>query len=143
VVVYGAGAVDGRELAGRFKAACGPAGADVVYDPVGGDLAEPAIRSLAPLGRHLVVGFPAGIPKLALNLLLLKEASAIGVFWGAFVARDSKRHAANVRELLRLYAAGEIRPHVSARYPLDEGGRAIDDLAQRRATGKVVVTVGG
>lgn len=143
VVVYGAGAVDGRELAGRLKAACGPAGADVVYDPVGGDLAEPAIRCLAPLGRHLVVGFPAGIPKLALNLLLLKEASAIGVFWGAFVARDPKRHAANVRELLRMYAAGEIRPYISARYPLEEGGRAIDDLAQRRATGKVVVTIGG
>jgi NADPH2:quinone reductase len=140
-VVYGAGPIDGRELAARFKAAC-PRGADVIYDPVGGELTEPAIRSLAPLGRHLVIGFPGGIPKLPLNLLLLKEASAIGVFWGAFVARDPKRHAANVAELFRLYEAGAIRPRVSARYPLEEGGAAIRDLAERRATGKVVVTVG-
>jgi NADPH2:quinone reductase len=140
-VVYGAGPVDGRALAGLFKAAC-PKGADVVFDPVGGDLAEPAIRSLAPLGRHLVIGFPGGIPKLPLNLLLLKEASAIGVFWGAFVARDPARHAANVAELFRMHAVGAIRPLISARYALADGADAIRELAERRATGKVVVTVG-
>jgi NADPH:quinone reductase-like Zn-dependent oxidoreductase len=140
-VVYGAGPVDGRALAGLFKAAC-PKGADVVFDPVGGDLAEPAIRSLAPLGRHLVIGFPGGIPKLPLNLLLLKEASAIGVFWGAFVARDPARHAANVAELFRMHAVGAIRPLISARYALADGADAIRELAKRRATGKVVVTVG-
>jgi NADPH2:quinone reductase len=140
-VVYGAGPVDGRALAELFKAAC-PRGADVVFDPVAGDLAEPAIRSLAPLGRHLVIGFPGGIPKLPLNLLLLKEASAIGVFWGAFVARDPKRHASNVAELFRLHAAGAIRPLISARHPLADGAEAIRALADRRATGKVVVTVG-
>jgi len=141
-VVYGSGPVDGRDLSARFKAACGPRGADVVYDPVGGEMTEPAIRSLAPLGRLLVVGFPAGIPKLPLNLLLLKEASAIGVFWGAFTGRDPARHAANVAELVRLYETSAIRPHISARYPLEQGGQAIRDLAQRRATGKVVVTPG-
>jgi NADPH:quinone reductase-like Zn-dependent oxidoreductase len=140
-VVYGAGPVDGRALAGLFKAAC-PKGADVVFDPVGGDLAEPAIRSLAPLGRHLVIGFPGGIPKLPLNLLLLKEASAIGVFWGAFVARDPARHAANVAELFRMHAVGAIRPLISARYALADGADAVRELAERRATGKVVVTVG-
>jgi NADPH2:quinone reductase len=142
-VVYGAGAVDGRELAGRIKAVCGAGGADVVFDPVGGGLSESAIRSLAPLGRHLVIGFPAGIPKLALNLLLLKEASAIGVFWGAFTVRDPERHRANVAELFAMYQAGKIRPFISARYPLERGGEAIEDLAERRAMGKVVVVTGG
>lgn len=139
-VVYGAGTVEARALAGLLKAAS-PKGADVVFDPVGGELAEPAIRSLAPLGRHLVIGFPGGIPKLPLNLLLLKEASAIGVFWGAFVARDPGRHAANVAELFSMHAAGAIRPLISARYALADGADAIRALAERRATGKVVVTV--
>ena len=141
-VVYGADPVDGRALAALFKAACGPRGADVVFDPVGGGLSEPAIRSLAPLGRHLVIGFPAGIPKLPLNLLLLKEASAIGVFWGAFTVRDPDRHRAAVAELFAMHAAGAIRPHISARHPLERGGEAIRELAERRAIGKVVVMVG-
>lgn len=140
-VVYCAGPVDGRGLATQFKAAC-PQGADVVFDPVGGELTEPAVRSLAPLGRHLVIGFPGGIAKLPLNLLLLKEAAAVGVFWGAFVARDPQRHADHVAELFRLYAAGAIRPWVGVRYPLERGGEAIEALAGRRTVGKVVVEVG-
>lgn len=140
-VVYGAGPVDGRTLATQLKAACGGRGADVVHDPVGGDHAEPALRTLAPGGRYLVVGFPAGIPKPPLNLVLLKEAEVIGVFWGAFVAREPARHAANVGELFAMYEAGRIRPHISARYPLEQGAQAIRDLAERRATGKVVVVM--
>jgi NADPH2:quinone reductase len=124
-----------------LKAACGPGGADVVFDGVGGDYAEPALRTTAWGGRYLVIGFPAGIPKPPLNLVLLKGASIIGVFWGAFVERDPDRHAFNTAELMALHARGEIRPHISARYPLERGGQAIRDLAERRATGKVVVIV--
>lgn len=145
-VVYPAGPFekDGRkELAELFKGAVGSAGADVVYDPVGGDYAEAALRSIGWEGRYLVVGFPAGIPSIPLNLTLLKNCQIVGVFWGAFVARDPQAHAANVRELFDLYARGAIRPTVSERYPLERGGDAIAALAGRRATGKLVVMVDG
>ena len=133
---------DGRKaLSALFKDAVGTAGADVIYDPVGGDYAEAALRSIAWEGRFLVVGFPAGIPKMPLNLTLLKSCQIVGVFWGAFVARDPARNAENTRELLDMYAQGLIRPEVSARYPLARGGEAITELASRRALGKVVVTV--
>ncbi|MDP8916010.1 MAG: NADPH:quinone oxidoreductase family protein [Pseudomonadota bacterium] len=140
-VVYGSGAVDGRALTEALKAACGPQGAEVVFDGVGGDYAEPALRTTAWNGRYLVIGFPAGIPKPPLNLVLLKGAAVIGVFWGAFVEREPERHAANVAELMRMHAAGAIRPHISARYPLEQGARAICDLQDRKAAGKVVVIV--
>lgn len=143
-VVYPAGALDkaqSKALADAFKAACGADGAHVIYDAVGGDYAEPALRSIAWEGRYLVIGFPAGIPKIPLNLTLLKSCQIVGVFWGAFTAREPKKNAANIAELLGLYAAGKIKPHVSARYPLSDAGAAIQALADRKATGKVVVTI--
>ncbi len=102
---------DGQKaLADLFKEACGPDGADVIYDGVGGDYAEAALRSIAWEGRFLVIGFPAGIPRIPLNLALLKGCDIVGVFWGAAVARDPAGHQQNVKELLELYAAGKIKP---------------------------------
>jgi len=133
---------DGQKaLAQLFKDAVGPDGADVIYDPVGGDYAEPALRSIAWEGRYLVVGFPAGIPKLPLNLTLLKSCDVCGVFWGAFAARDPKANAAHVAELFRLWDEGKINPHVSATYPLERGGEAIAAMAARQVIGKLVVTL--
>ncbi|MGH6971581.1 MAG: zinc-binding dehydrogenase, partial [Caulobacteraceae bacterium] len=133
---------DGQKaLAEQFKAACGPNGADLVYDGVGGDYAEAAIRCMAWEGRFLVIGFPAGIPRIPLNLTLLKSCDIAGVFWGAAVARDPKAHAKNVKELMDLYVSGKIRPHVSEHYPLERAPEAIAHLASRKALGKVVVTV--
>ncbi|HEX7759809.1 MAG TPA: NADPH:quinone oxidoreductase family protein [Caulobacteraceae bacterium] len=143
-VVYPTGPFDRdgqKALAEMFKAACGPNGADLVYDGVGGDYAEAALRCTAWEGRFLVVGFPAGIPRIPLNLPLLKGCDIVGVFWGAAVARDPQGHQQNVKELLDLYAAGKIRPHVSEHYPLARAGEAISHLASRKAMGKVVVTV--
>lgn len=116
-------------------------GVDVIYDGVGGDYAEPAVRALNWDGRFLVIGFPAGIPKLPLNLTLLKSCQIVGVFWGAFVARDPKAHAENLQDLFRLYREGKIRPHVSSTYPLARAAEAIKELSERRAKGKVIVTI--
>ena len=133
---------DGQKaLSELFKGAVGPNGADVIYDPVGGDYAEPALRAIAWEGRYLVVGFPAGIPRLPLNLTLLKSCDVCGVFWGAFAARDPKANAAHVAELFRLWEAGRIDPRVSATYPLERAGQAIAALASRNAIGKLVVTI--
>ena len=133
---------DGQKaLAGLFKDAVGPAGADVILDPVGGDYAEAALRSIGWEGRYLVVGFPAGIPKLPLNLTLLKSCDVCGVFWGAFVARDPQRNAAHVEQLFHWWAEGKIGPKISATYPLDRAGEAIAALRDRRAIGKLVVTL--
>ena len=131
-----------KELSGEFKLATGRDGADVVYDAVGGDYADPALRAMDWNGRYLVVGFPAGIPSLPLNLTLLKSVSVIGVFWGAAVARDPKGHAANMTELMQMYAEGKIRPRVSQTFPLEKAGEAIKALGDRQALGKIVVTVG-
>jgi NADPH:quinone reductase len=131
-----------RALADQFKAAVGPQGADVIYDPVGGDYAEPALRAIAWEGRYLVVGFPAGIPKLPLNLTLLKSCDVCGVFWGAFAARDPEANRAHVEHLFRLWAEGRIAPRVTDRFPLDRGGEAIAKMAARGAIGKLVVEVG-
>jgi NADPH:quinone reductase-like Zn-dependent oxidoreductase len=130
-----------RALADRFKAAGGKAGFDVIYDPVGGDYAEPALRAIGWEGRYLVVGFPAGIPKLPLNLTLLKSCDVCGVFWGAFAARDPAANAAHVEHLFRLWEEGRIGPRVTARFPLAEGGSAIARLGARGAIGKLVVEV--
>ncbi len=113
----------------------------MIYDPVGGDYAEPALRAIAWEGRYLVVGFPAGIPRLPLNLTLLKSCDVCGVFWGAFAARDPKANAALVDEVFRLCRMGQIAPRVSATYPLERGGDAIAALAARNVIGKVVVTI--
>ncbi len=143
-IVYPPGPFDRdgqKALAQQFKDAVGPSGADVIYDPVGGDYAEPALRSIAWEGRYLVVGFPAGIPKLPLNLTLLKSCDVCGVFWGAFAARDPKANAVHVAELFRLWEEGKIHPHVSATYPLERGGDAIAAMAARKVIGKLVVTL--
>jgi NADPH:quinone reductase len=141
-VVYPTGELDGRALSQLFKDAVGPGGADVILDPVGGAYAEAALRSIGWEGRFLVVGFPAGIPKLPLNLTLLKSCDVCGVFWGAFAARDPQRNAAHVDQLFRWWAEGKIAPKVSATYPLDRGGDAIAALRDRQAIGKLVVTIG-
>jgi len=116
-------------------------GAVVFNDGVGGDYAEASLRSIAWEGRFLVVGFPAGIPRLPLNLTLLKSCDVAGVFWGAAVARDPAGHRRNVAELMDLYAEGRIRPYVSETFPLARAGDAIAHLASRKAMGKVVVTM--
>ena len=141
-VIYPSGEFDPRALSQLFKDVVGPNGADVILDPVGGDYAEPALRSIAWQGRFLVVGFPAGIPKLPLNLTLLKSCDVCGVFWGAFAARDPQRNAAQVEQLFRWWAEGKIAPKVSATYPLERGGEAIAALRDRKAIGKLVVTLG-
>jgi NADPH2:quinone reductase len=129
-----------KDLAEAFKRACG-GGADVVYDAVGGDYCEPALRAMNWNGRYLVIGFPAGIPSPPLNLTLLKSSSIVGVFWGASVAREPKLHEGNVRELFKLYSDGRIRPRISARYPLKDGAKAIRALMDRKATGKLVLVM--
>jgi NADPH:quinone reductase len=143
-LIYPSGPMDKaaqKELSGEFKLATGRDGADVVYDAVGGDYADPALRAMDWNGRYLVVGFPAGIPSLPLNLTLLKSVSVIGVFWGAAVMRDPKAHAANMAELMQMYADGKIRPRVSKTFPLEKAGEAIKALGDRQALGKIVVTV--
>ena len=144
-VEYPAGALDktaARLLTDRLKAACGRDGAHVIYDPVGGDYTEAALRAIAWEGRHLVVGFTAGIPRLPLNLTLLKSCQVMGVFWGAFAAREPAAHAANVAALMALYRDGKIRPAITERFPLERGGEAIARLGARGARGKIVVTIG-
>jgi NADPH:quinone reductase len=143
-IVYPRGPFDKdgqKALAGLFKAAVGPNGADVIFDPVGGDYAEPALRAIGWEGRYLVVGFPAGIPRLPLNLTLLKSCDVCGVFWGAFAARDPNANAAHVAELFRLWDDGKIAPRVSATYPLERAGEAIAAMAARQAIGKLVVVL--
>ena len=144
-VVYGRGPFDRdgqKALAQLFKDACGANGADVIYDAVGGDYAEPALRSIAWEGKYLVVGFAAGdIPKIPLNLALLKGCDIVGVFWGSWVSRNPKKHQASVAELLAMYHDGKIKPFVSERFPLARAAEAIKHLASRKAMGKVVVTV--
>jgi NADPH:quinone reductase-like Zn-dependent oxidoreductase len=144
VLVYPRGPFDkdaSKALAQMFKDAVGGQGANLIYDPVGGDYAEPALRSIAWEGRYLVVGFPAGIPRLPLNLTLLKSCDVCGVFWGAFAARDPKANAAHIQTLFRLWSEGKIAPKVSRTWPLAQAGEAIAHMAARQAVGKLVVTM--
>ena len=129
-----------KALSNKIKEVSG-GGVDIIYDAVGGDYAEPCLRAMNWEGRFLVVGFPAGIPKIPLNLTLLKSCDIRGVFWGAFVATHPKEHAENVAEMLALYQQGKIKPHVSNHYPLERSADAIRELMDRKATGKVVITV--
>ncbi|UOM33642.1 NADPH:quinone oxidoreductase family protein [Acuticoccus sp. I52.16.1] len=142
-VIYPRGPLDkaaSKALAAEFKAAVGEDGANVIYDPVGGDYAEPALRSIAWEGRYLVTGFTAGIPRLPLNLTLLKSCDVRGVFWGAFARRFPDKNRAYVAQLFDWWAEGKVRPRVSRTWPLSEGAEAIKHLASRQAIGKVVVT---
>ena len=120
----------------------GGRGADVIYDPVGGDLFDQAIRAIAWNGRLLVVGFASGrIPELPVNLALLKGAAVLGVFWGSFAQRQPQDNAANFQQLFGWFAEGKLKPLVSQVYPLSNAAQAINDLGQRKAVGKVVVQV--
>lgn len=131
-----------EDLRGRLKELTDGRGPDVIYDPVGADFAEPAFRSIAWNGRYLAVGFAAGyIPKLPMNLPLLKGAELVGVYWGAFTGRQPEDNRRNLDELDSLWQAGRLRPVVSARFPLEEAAAAINELGGRRAVGKVVVVV--
>ncbi len=131
-----------EDLKARLKELA-PKGVDVVYDPVGDRYAEPAFRGIAWNGRYLVVGFAGGaIPSLPLNLPLIKGASIVGVFWGAFTQAEPAVHRANMAELLEWYRAGKLKPYVSKHFKLEEGAAAIRWMMDRKATGKVVLEVG-
>jgi NADPH:quinone reductase len=130
-----------EDLRAALRRLGGEHGIDVVFDPVGGPHAEAALRSLAWLGRFLVIGFAAGdIPKLPLNLVLLKSCDVLGVYWGSWVARDGAAHRANMAQLLAWCATGKISAHVHAAYPLAQGAQALHALKDRAVMGKVVLT---
>jgi NADPH2:quinone reductase len=132
-----------EDLRERIKTLTAGKGVDVIYDAVGGSYSEPAFRSIAWRGRHLVIGFAAGdIPKLPLNLALLKGASVVGVFWGDFTRREPQVFADSARQLGRWYREGKLKPHVSATFPLAKAAEAINLLASRKAKGKVVIRIG-
>lgn len=124
----------------RSKQLTGGEGVDVVYDAVGGPFAEPALRAIAWQGRYLVVGFAAGeIPKIPLNLVLLKGCQIVGVFWGAFAARDPAKNHANAERIFAAVAAGQLRPHVDASLPFARAGEALARMERREVLGKLVL----
>lgn len=128
-----------RDLAALIKERCPGGAADVVFDGVGGDYTQAALRATAPDGRLLVIGFPAGIPRIPTNLVLLKRCQIVGVLYGAWAAEEPAADRANCEEILRLYQAGAVRPVISGRFAADDARKAIDELKHRRAQGKVVV----
>jgi NADPH:quinone reductase len=132
--------VEPRQIAKAIKDLCGPAGADVVLDAVGGPLSEGGVRALGWNGRLLIVGFPAGIPALAANLLLLKGGAAIGVFYGAFAEKESELDRKNMEALLALYQSGALCPVISSTFKLADAAKAIAELSSRNRHGKIVVT---
>lgn len=132
----------GSDLKDAVRGLTGGNGADVVYDCIGGGAAEPLIRALAWGGRFLVVGFAAGeIPKIPLNLLLVKGAEITGVFWGESVRRNPQSHGANMRLLLGFVADGRLKPRIDATFPLDKAAEALSIIEHRKAKGKIVLTL--
>ena len=132
-----------EDLREGVKRLTGASAVDVVYDPVGGAISEPAFRSLAWRGRHLVIGFTAGdIPKIPSNLPLLKGASLVGVFLGGFMEKEPAAAREDMREIVGMLAAGRIRPHISNRYPLERGVEALREVAERRVRGKALIVPG-
>ena len=130
-----------EDLRARIKASTGGRGVDVVYDPVGGAYSELALRDTAWNGRFLVVGFAAGdIPKVPLNLALLKGCSIVGVFWGAFTRNQPEVNRRNNQELLQMYLDGKVKPHIHATYPLERASEALNEVMNKRVSGKVVLT---
>lgn len=142
-ILYPTGSLDKdqqKALTDRIKELTGGQGADVVYDPVGGDYSEAALRATNWEGRFLVVGFAAGpIPKVPLNLALLKGCQIVGVFWGAFTGREPARHQENLKELMTWFKEGKLRPHVSRTYKFEEVAQALNDMAARKVKGKIVL----
>lgn len=131
------------DLKAAVKELTGTAGVDVIYDPVGDKFADPAFRTMGWGGRYLVIGFAGGeIPRLPLNLPLIKGASIVGVFWGDFVSRTPQLHQDNMAELYQMVLDGRISPFISARYPLERGGEAIRALMERKVTGKALIECG-
>lgn len=131
-----------EDLKERIKTLTVGKGVDVIYDPVGGNYSETALRGMAWEGRYLVIGFAAGtIPRIPLNLTLLKGCSIVGVFWGSFASRDPQRNQTHLRELMAWYLEGRVKPHVSATYPMDRAADALSDLLARKVTGKAVLLV--
>jgi len=131
-----------EDLKERIKTLTRGRGVDVIYDPVGGNYSEAALRGMAWEGRHLVIGFAAGdIPRIPLNLALLKGCSIVGVFWGSFTARDPQRNQEHLRELATWFQEGKIRPHISATYALARAADALNDLLTRKVMGKAVLLV--
>jgi len=128
-----------ENLKDRAKELTGGAGVDMVYDCVGGDYAEQALRAIGWGGRFLVVGFTAGIPSIPLNLTLLKSCQIVGVFYGAMTSRDPELAAAVSNELIELTASGRLTPHVAGRYPLEQAGAAMRAMMDRKAAGKLVI----
>jgi len=128
-----------KALSSDIKHLAGKDGVDIVYDAVGGDYAEPALRTMAWNGRYLVVGFPAGIPKVPLNLTLLKGCQIVGVFWGAFALKDPKAHRENMTELFELYSKGQIKPRICAQFDLQNAALALQMMQDRKVMGKVVL----
>ena len=131
-----------KALSAEIKRVAGPDGVHVAYDAVGGDYAEPVIRSMAWGGRFLVVGFPAGIPAIPLNLTLLKSCQIVGVFWGASIYREPDAHMQNMAELFEMYAKGQIKPRISARFPMTRAAEALTLIQDRKVMGKIVLTTG-
>ena len=136
VVNYGDG-----ELKEKVKELTNGLGADVIYDPVGGDIFLQCMRCVNWKGRVLVIGFPAGIPKVPTNLALLKGCSIVGVFWGSFTGREPEENNENFEELFALHAEGKIKPEITKSYSLDQAVEAIKSLEDRTATGKVVIEI--
>jgi NADPH2:quinone reductase len=132
-----------EDLRTRVKQLTAGKGVDVVYDPVGGPYSEPALRDMAWNGRFLVVGFAAGdIPRVPLNLALLKGCSIVGVFWGAFTRNEAERNRRNNQELMALYSRGQVRPYIHATYPLERAAEALNEVLNKRVSGKVVLVTG-
>ena len=130
-----------EDLRARVKELTSKKGVDVIYDPVGGPFSELALRDMAWKGRFLVVGFAAGeIPKVPLNLTLLKGCSIVGVFWGAFTRKEPENNRRNNEELLQYFVEGKVKPHIYATYPLEEAAQALNDVMHKRVSGKVVLT---
>lgn len=128
-----------ENLKDRIKALTGGKGANVVYDPVGGDYTEAALRATAWEGRFLIVGFPAGIAKIPMNLPLLKGCQICGVFWGSFAMREPKKNQANTMELIQMYAQGKLKPYIHKVYSLEDSRQALIDMMDRKVLGKIII----
>jgi NADPH2:quinone reductase len=128
-----------RDMANQCKEACGPRGANVIYDPVGGDYSEAALRAISYGGRHLIVGFPAGVPRIPMNLPLLKCCQIVGVYYDAFTKHEPGLNRSNTKELFDLYRSGAISPKISASYDINSASEAFRSIEAREAIGKIAI----